>query len=79
MGMGMAFFHSSRLAKFASGEWSNARLVKHFAIRGVLLILMDRVVNIPSQCRASIAIEQRRRQWRLRLCSLRSLSVLPRR
>lgn len=50
MGIGMAFFHSSRMAKFASGEWSNARVVKHFAIRGVLLVLMDRVVNIPSRC-----------------------------
>lgn len=48
MGVGMALFHTSRLAKFASGEWSNRRLVKHFVLRGALLIVMDRVVNIPA-------------------------------
>jgi hypothetical protein len=47
MGIGMAFFHSSRLKQFDSGVWSHKRIIKHFAVRGALLVLMDRIVNIP--------------------------------
>ena len=47
MGIGMAFFHTSRMKQFESGQWSNLRIIKHFLLRGCLLILMDRVVNIP--------------------------------
>jgi uncharacterized membrane protein len=47
MGVGMAFFDASRRKQFDSGVWSNWRIVKHFTVRGLLLILMDRVVTIP--------------------------------
>lgn len=47
MGIGMAFFETSRRKQFEAGQWSDWRIVKHFAVRGCLLIVMDRVVTIP--------------------------------
>lgn len=43
MGIGMVFLTASRIAK----GWSYWRIMRHFCIRGFLLLFLDRVVNLP--------------------------------
>ncbi|CAF1112458.1 unnamed protein product [Didymodactylos carnosus] len=44
MGIGMAFFSTSRSKR----GWSNWQIIKHFQIRGLFLVFSDRLVNIPA-------------------------------
>ena len=42
MGIGMCMFTQSRLAR----GWSSWRIVKHFLVRGFLLLVFGRIVNM---------------------------------